>query len=73
LVKELVRDLTANQIKLLELIETRPNITKEEMAKQIGISTTAIDNNIKTLKVKDLLERIGVRKDGFWKIVKPVN
>ena len=43
------------------------------MAKQIGISTTAIDNNIKTLKVKDLLERIGGRKDGYWKIVKPVN
>jgi predicted HTH transcriptional regulator len=73
LVKGLVKDLTANQIKLLELIETRPNVTKEEMAKHIGISTTAIDNNIKTLKAKDLLERVGGRKDGYWKIAKPAH
>ena len=71
LVKGLVKDLSANQIKLLELIETRPNVTKKEMAKHIGISTTAIDNNIKTLKSKGLLERVGGRKDGYWKFVKP--
>jgi ATP-dependent DNA helicase RecG len=73
LVKGLVKDLTSNQIKLLEFIETRPSVTKEEMAKHIGISTTAIDNNIKTLKEKGLLERVGGRKDGYWKIVKPTN
>ena len=66
----LVKDLTSNQMKLLELIETHPNVTKEEMAKHIGISTTAIDNNINTLKAKGLLERVGGRKDGYWKIVK---
>ena len=45
----------------------------EEMAKHIGISTTAIDNNINTLKAKGLLERVGGRKDGYWKIVKPAH
>lgn len=73
LVKGLVKDLTSNQMKLLELIETHPNVTKEEMAKHIGISTTAIDNNINTLKAKGLLERVGGRKDGYWKIVKPAH
>ena len=73
LVKGLVKDLTSNQIKLLELIETRPSVTKEEMAKHIGISTTAIDNNIKTLKEKGILERVGGRKEGYWKIEKPAN
>jgi ATP-dependent DNA helicase RecG len=73
LVKGLVKDLTSNQMKLLELVETHPNITKEEMAKHIGISTTAIDNNINTLKAKGLLERVGGRKDGYWKIVKPAH
>jgi ATP-dependent DNA helicase RecG len=72
-VKGLVKDLTSNQMKLLELIETHPNVTKEEMAKHIGISTTAIDNNINTLKAKGLLERVGGRKDGYWKIVKPAH
>jgi ATP-dependent DNA helicase RecG len=73
LVKGLVKDHTENQIKLLELIEANPNVTKEEMAKQVGISTTAIDNNIKTLKEKGLLERVGGRKEGYWQIVKPAN
>ena len=69
LVKELVKELSQNQIKLLDLIETRPNVTKEEIAKLIGISTTAIDKNIKTLREKGILERVGVRKEGYWKIL----
>ena len=68
LVKGLVKELSENQIKLLDLIETRPNVTKEDMAKYIGISTTAIDKNIKTLREKGILERVGVRKEGYWKI-----
>jgi ATP-dependent DNA helicase RecG len=71
LVKGLVKDLTENQVKLLEFIEAHPNVTKEEMAKHVGISTTAIDNNIKTLKQKGLLERKGGRKEGYWKIINP--
>ncbi len=71
LVKGLVKELSENQVKLLELIEARPTVTKEEMAKYVGISTTAIDNNIKTLKQKGLLEREGGRKEGYWKITKP--
>lgn len=73
LVKGLVKDLTENQRKLLDLIEANLNVTKVEMAKQVGISTTAIDNNIKTLKGKGLLERVGGRKEGYWQIVKPAN
>jgi ATP-dependent DNA helicase RecG len=69
LVKELVKELSENQIKLLELIESRPKVTKEDMAKYIGISTTAIDKNIKTLREKGILERVGGRKEGYWKIL----
>ena len=69
LVKGLVKELSQNQIKLLELIETRPNVTKEDMAKYIGISTTAIDKNINTLREKGILERVGGRKNGYWKIL----
>ena len=39
------------------------------MAESIGISTTAIDNNIKTLKEKDIIERIGSDRTGYWKIM----
>ncbi len=53
LAKELVKDFSENQVKIMELIEARPTVTKEEMAKYMGISSTAIDNNIKTLSKKD--------------------
>jgi hypothetical protein len=36
LVKGLVKELSQNQIKLLDLIETCPNVTKEDMAKYIA-------------------------------------
>jgi predicted HTH transcriptional regulator len=38
------------------------------MAKHIGISTTAIDKNIETLKSKGFLKRIGSDKTGHWEI-----
>ena len=46
-----------------------PNITKAELEIIIGISDTAIDNNIRHLKNNGYLERIGSNKDGYWKVV----
>tara|TARA_R100000789_G_scaffold89776_1_gene87012 strand:- start:359 stop:478 length:120 start_codon:yes stop_codon:yes gene_type:complete len=34
----------------------------------VGISATAIDNNLDTLKKLDLIERVGSAKGGHWKI-----
>lgn len=73
LAKGLVKELSQNQIKLLELIEAKPTVIKEEMAKHLEISTTAIDKNIKTLKQKGLLERVGGRKEGFWRLISPAD
>lgn len=73
LVKGLVKELTENQTRLIELIEAKSNVTKEDMAKHLGISTTAIDNNINSLKQKGLLERVGGRKEGFWRIIYPAD
>lgn len=39
------------------------------MAENIGISTTSVENNIKKLKEKDILERIGSARGGHWKII----
>ncbi|MCK5681848.1 ATP-binding protein [bacterium] len=46
------------------------SINVEEIeAKKIGISTTAVDKNIKFLKEKKLLNRVGSAKSGHWKIL----
>jgi len=58
--------LEESQKKILFLIAKNSKISKKEMAEIIGISTTAIDKNIKILKKKNIIERIGPDKGGHW-------
>ncbi|WP_242826982.1 RNA-binding domain-containing protein [Butyrivibrio sp. MC2013] len=53
---------------LLE-IEQNPYITKHELAEKIGISTTAIDNNISYLRQNGFVDRVGKTKGGYWRII----
>lgn len=73
LVERLVEGLVENQQKILALVRDKPHISKREMSERIGISSTAIDKNIKTLKKKGLLKRIGPAKGGYWKVVEKVS
>jgi len=41
------------------MIEKNPSLSKREMAATIGLSTTALDKNIETLKKKGFLQRVG--------------
>lgn len=66
--KDLGKELTTNQQAILSLVMLDHKITIKELAAQLGISTTAVENNIKKLRELALLERKGGRKDGFWQI-----
>ncbi|MBU2564992.1 MAG: putative DNA binding domain-containing protein [Candidatus Thermoplasmatota archaeon] len=61
--------LVENQRKILSLIRENSHISKKEMAESIGISTTAIDKNITSLKKKGLLKRVGPDRGGYWKVL----
>ena len=50
--------------------EKNPNITQTEMAKMLGITRDGISYNIKQLKNKGIIERVGATKNGKWVIVK---
>lgn len=63
-------DLNATRKQILSEMRHNPNITKAELEIIIGISDTAIDNNIRYLKNNGYLERIGTNKKGYWKIIK---
>ncbi|MDR3129384.1 MAG: Fic family protein [Tannerellaceae bacterium] len=65
-VKRLGINLNKNQEKILELIVSNPKVTIVEMSKQLSVSETAIENNIKKLKEKCLLTRVGSDKTGHW-------
>ncbi len=69
LVDGLVEKLVESQRKILELMKVNPYISKKELSTEIGISSTAIDKNIHTLKEKGLLRRIGPDKGGYWEIL----
>jgi ATP-dependent DNA helicase RecG len=57
--------LTANRVAILNLVYLNPQITKKELVEKVGISATAIDNNLNFLKEEGLLDRIGT-KGGRW-------
>lgn len=43
-------------------------VTKIELSRILGISTTAIDNNISFLRKNGYIERIGSNKTGYWQV-----
>jgi ATP-dependent DNA helicase RecG len=60
--------LNKNQLQMLSLIENNNKITIIEMAKSLSISETAVENNIKKLREKGILSRVGSDKTGHWTI-----
>ena len=56
------------QEKIINLIKKNPGITQVEMAKALDLTRDGISYNIKTLKEKGIIERIGSTKNGIWKV-----
>ncbi len=61
--------LGENEVKILESISSDPHITIQQLSEEVQISTTAVENNIKKLKEKDLLKRVGSPKGGHWEVI----
>lgn len=59
-------DLTKVQEGIIGLIEDRPNITQEEMANLLGVTSRTIRNHIKHLVDNGYISRIGADKNGRW-------
>ena len=56
------------QEKIIDLIKKDPNITQVEMANALDLTRDGISYNIKILKEKGIIERVGSTKNGIWKI-----
>jgi len=67
-VEKWVEKLTDNRVKILKEIHNNHKVTKKELEQVVGISASAIDNNIDVLKDLGLLSREGSDKGGYWKI-----
>ena len=63
------KPLNARRQKILTEMRDNPNITTAELHQILGISVTAVDNNISFLKENGYIERIGSKKSGYWKVL----
>jgi ATP-dependent DNA helicase RecG len=62
------KKLGKNQIKIIALIIIDKKITTKKISEILNISTTAVENNIKKLKEKNIIKRKGPAKGGHWEI-----
>lgn len=61
--------LTNNQEKILIEVKNDSNLTAKILSEKIGISERKIQENMKILKEKNLLKRIGGNKSGKWIVI----
>jgi ATP-dependent DNA helicase RecG len=69
LINKTSEKFNSSEIKIVGEILKNKHITIQYLSDRIGVSTTTIDNNIKRLKAKRILERVGSDKGGFWQIL----
>jgi len=53
---------------ILNLLEKTPDITQKELSEKTNISLRTVKRIIQQLKEKDIIERIGSDRKGYWKI-----
>lgn len=61
--------LNATEEEILNLINREKYITQLELAKLMALSESCIYKNLKNLKAKGIIERVGSNKNGYWKIL----
>jgi Predicted transcriptional regulator containing an HTH domain and an uncharacterized domain shared with the mammalian protein Schlafen len=61
--------LNKTQLAVLKEMRNDPNITTNILVGKLGLGETTIERNIAFLKKNNYLERVGSKKDGYWKIL----
>jgi len=55
---------------IIEMIKGNPKVTVEEIAKELDMSLSGVEKNIRQLKNLGIINRIGPNKGGYWEIIK---
>ncbi|NOX45594.1 MAG: winged helix-turn-helix transcriptional regulator [Chlorobi bacterium] len=67
--KDLIKLLSKNEIKILELIFNNPKISSRELSGFININERNIRKNMEKLKTKGIIKRIGPDKGSYWEVI----
>ena len=62
------KGLNARRQRIITEMRDNPNITTSELHRILGISETAVENNLNFLKQNGYVERVGSKKTGYWKV-----
>lgn len=67
-VEEHPQAITDREKTIIDLIQANPQITLAEISEKIDKSLRTVKNAMKTLQEKGIVERIGGKKNGSWKV-----
>jgi ATP-dependent DNA helicase RecG len=59
--------------KVFDLLTSNPSLTIPELAAGLGKSKSTIERAIRELRKVGRIQRVGSRKDGYWKLVDDVD
>ncbi|MBR2743952.1 MAG: hypothetical protein IKE01_01470 [Clostridia bacterium] len=60
--------LNSTEIKIIKLISTEKYITEQDLAKILKLSQNCIYKNLRKLRIKSIVDRVGSNKNGFWRL-----
>ena len=72
---EIVSNKVSNKVtnktenKILELMRDNPNITIQQIMVKTTLSEPGVKKNLKQLKDKKIIKRIGSNKTGYWEVI----
>lgn len=67
-INERINELTEMEQKVYDLIRLNPHIRQLDLAVQLDLTEQYIRKIVKHLKDGMFIERVGARKNGFWKV-----
>ncbi len=67
--EKVTEKVTENQRQIIETVRKNPYVTTAELSILVGISDRKVKENIKKLKEKGVLKRIGPDKGGRWELL----
>jgi len=62
-------ELSENERNVLNVLKENGKLTLEEVRVKIGKSLRTVKSVIKSLTMKNLIERVGSKKSGYWKVL----
>ena len=67
--EKFIETLQKKDREIAELVITNSEITQNEMAKVLGITTRAVANRLKSMQERDIIKRVGPDNGGHWELI----